>query len=66
MTEDDTFRILKRLSFDELYTLRHSAAINISIITFLEEQGWTYSEYMNALYDRIEKINASLPPRLKV
>jgi len=57
MTEDDTFRILSRPTYDEMSSLRSdwidSCAASTNKIRdhdkFLEEHGWTWPEFITQL-----------------
>ena len=54
MTEDDTFRILKRIPFSEMYRLWHlstSMPNDPDVDQFFSQYGWTFLEYRDE-FDR--------------
>ena len=55
MTEEDTFRILTRSSFWELfsYLSRHATSNQIAL-EIIAEHGWTKDEYITA-FEQFEK-----------
>ena len=56
MTEDDTFRVLKRIPFDEMYRLLdiwvNDLKDDTPILTMLSGNGWTLREYNNIAKSR--------------
>jgi len=59
MTQEDTFRRLKRLDFNEVYSKLMAARKRRSNmgadIKLLRRLGWTYKEYVDGLQDDIDR-----------
>lgn len=54
MTEDDTFKKLSRISYDELLKL-FSKQKDVSLLNFIYGNGWTYEEF-DAEQTRLHKL----------
>lgn len=64
MTEDDTFRILKRKTFKEMKPLiKINGAANV--LKTLTDNGWTYDEYFAVLQQQAPETLVSTPRKTK-
>lgn len=52
MTEDDTFRRLKRTRFEELFDGAEIHNGDYNLLEHIEKHGWTMTEYAGEYYDR--------------
>lgn len=54
MTEEDTFRVLSRASFEELrnYWIANSITPIDITLAYIKSKGWTYMEFRNEWYKR--------------